>query len=96
VITIVPVSNLLHDNSRANTADAVEDLLRRWRWEILEHPPYSPDMNPDDYDSFAIMKEPLRGTRYNSREEIIRAVGQSLLDINRSGHADGVRHLRQI
>jgi hypothetical protein len=42
------------------------------------------------------MKKPLRGTRYNTREEIIRAVGQSLLDINRSGLADGVRHFPQI
>jgi hypothetical protein len=36
-----------------------------------------------DYDLFAKMKEPLRGTRYNTREEIIGAVGRSLLDINR-------------
>jgi hypothetical protein len=32
----------------------------------------------------------MRGTRYNTREEIIPAVGRSLLDINRSGRADGV------
>ena len=37
-----------------------------------------------DYDLFAKMKEPLRGIRYNTREAIIRAVGRSLLDINRS------------
>jgi hypothetical protein len=30
------------------------------------------------------MKEPLRGTRYNSSEEIICAVGLSKLDINRN------------
>jgi hypothetical protein len=53
-------------------------------------------MSPCDYDLFAKMKEPLRGTRYNTREEIIRGVGQSLLDINRSGRADGVRRLPQI
>jgi hypothetical protein len=60
-----------------------------------EHPPYSPDMGPRDYDLFAKMTEPLRGTRYNTRE-MIRAVGRSLLDINRSGRADGVRRLPQI
>jgi hypothetical protein len=32
------------------------------------------DMSPCDYNRFAKMKEPLRGTRYNTREEIIRAV----------------------
>jgi hypothetical protein len=43
------------------------------------------------------MKEPLRGIRYNNtREAIIRAVGRSLLDINRSGRANGVRRLPQI
>ncbi|PNF43542.1 hypothetical protein B7P43_G03933 [Cryptotermes secundus] len=73
-----------------------QQLLPRWRWKILQHPPYSPDMSPCDYDLFAKTKEPLRGTRYNKREEIIRAVGRSLLDINRSGRADDVRRLPQI
>ncbi|KAJ4435811.1 hypothetical protein ANN_18430 [Periplaneta americana] len=35
---------ILHDNAKSHTAAAVKDLLRRWQWEILEHPPYSPDM----------------------------------------------------
>jgi hypothetical protein len=48
------------------------------------------------YDLFGKMKEPLRMTRYNTSEEIIRAVGRSLLDVNRSGRADGVRRLPQI
>jgi transposase len=87
---------VLHDKARAHTADSVKELLRIWRWEILEHPPYSPDMCPCDYDLFAKMKEPLRGTRYNTRDEIIRAVGRSLLDINTSGRADDVRRLPQI
>jgi histone-lysine N-methyltransferase SETMAR len=55
----VPVSIILHDNARAHTADAVEDLLRLCRWETLEHPPYSPDIRPCDYDLFAMMKESL-------------------------------------
>jgi transposase len=100
----VPVSIILHDNTRAHTADAVKDLLRHWRGEILQHPPCSPDMSPRDY-LFSTMKEPLRGTRYNTREEgtryntreeFIRVVRRSLLDINRSGRADGVRRLPQI
>jgi histone-lysine N-methyltransferase SETMAR len=93
----VPLSSIiLRDSARAHTADAVEDLLRRWRWELLEHPPHSPDMSPRDYDLFAKMKEPLRGTRYSTTEEIIHAVGRSLLDINRSGRSDGVPRLPQI
>ncbi|KAJ4437127.1 hypothetical protein ANN_17262 [Periplaneta americana] len=43
---------ILNDNARIHTAAAVKDLLRRWQWEILEHPPYSPDMSPCDYELF--------------------------------------------
>ncbi|KAJ4435479.1 hypothetical protein ANN_18095 [Periplaneta americana] len=44
---------ILHDNARSHTTAAVvKDLLRRWQWEILEHPPYSPDMGPCNYDLF--------------------------------------------
>jgi hypothetical protein len=66
------------------------------RWAILEHPPYSPNVSECDYDLFADIKEPLRGTRYSTREEIIRALERSLLDMNRGGRADGVRRLKQI
>jgi hypothetical protein len=56
----------------------------------LERPPYSPDISPCNYDVFAKMKDPLWGTR-NIREDIIRAVGRSLLDINKSGCPEDVQ-----
>ena len=65
-------------------------LIRRWNWEILEHPPYSSDMSPCDYDLFAKVKEPLRGTRYNTRIELIRGIGRSIQNINKDRRADGV------
>ncbi|KAJ4443292.1 hypothetical protein ANN_04960 [Periplaneta americana] len=74
---------ILHDNARSHTAAAVKDLLRRWQWEILEHPPYSPDKSPCDYDLFAKVKELLRGTQYNTRDELIRAIGRSIWNIKK-------------
>jgi transposase len=70
----VPVPIILHDNARAHTCNAVTDLIHCWRYEILEHSPYSPDMSLFDYDLFAKIKEPMRGTHYNTRE-IAHAVG---------------------
>ncbi|KAJ4442473.1 hypothetical protein ANN_04059 [Periplaneta americana] len=87
---------ILHDNARSHTAAAVKDLLHRWLWEILEHPPYSPDMSPCDYDLFTKVKEPLQGTRYNTRGELIRAIGRSIRNISKDGRADGVRRLPNI
>ena len=86
---------ILHDNARSYTA-AVMDLLRRWKWEILEQPPHSPDIGPCDYDLFAKVKKPLRGTRYNPRYALIRAIGRSIRSINKDGCADAVRRLPNI
>jgi hypothetical protein len=48
----------------------------------LKHPPYSPDMSPYVDDAF---------TKTNNHcEEIIGAVGRSLLDMKRSGRAGSV------
>ena len=80
----------------SHTDAAVTDLLRLWLWEILEHPPYLPDMSPHDYDLFAKVKESLRGTRYNTRDEFICAIWQSLRNINKDGRAEGVRRLPNI
>ncbi|KAJ4432043.1 hypothetical protein ANN_20657 [Periplaneta americana] len=87
---------ILHDNAKSHTAAAVKDLLRRWQWEVLEHPAYSSDMSPCDYDLFAKVKEPLRGTRCNTRDELICAIEQSIRNINKHGRADDVRRLPNI
>ena len=76
---------ILRDNVRSHAAAAVMDLLRRWKWEILEHPLHLADMSPSDYDPFAKVKEPMRGTRYNSRDEHIRDIGRSIPNINKNG-----------
>ncbi|KAJ4434123.1 hypothetical protein ANN_16443 [Periplaneta americana] len=52
--------------------------------------------DPCNYDLFTKVKEPLRGTRYNTRDELIRALGWSIRNINKDGPADGVRRLPNI
>ena len=65
---VVQNSIILHDNAKSHTAGAVTDILRHWHWEIVEHPPYSPDMSPCDYDLFTKMKEPLWGPSTTTQE----------------------------
>ena len=64
--------------------------------EILEHPPYSPDMSTCDYNLFPKVKEPLRGTLNNTRDELIRAIGRSIRNTKKDGRADGVLRLTNI
>jgi hypothetical protein len=33
------------------------NLLERWGWEILEHPPYSPDLAPSEFHLFPNVKK---------------------------------------
>ena len=40
---------ILHDNARPHVANVVNQLLARWQWEVLYHPPYSQDINPCDF-----------------------------------------------
>ena len=54
----------LHDTATPHKAICVRDLLRRWRWEVLDHSPYSQDLSPWDYDLIPKLKAPLRGTDF--------------------------------
>ena len=53
-------------------------------------------MSPCDYDLSAKVKESLRRARYNTRDELIRAIGRPIRNINKSGRADGERRLPSI
>lgn len=35
---------LLHDNARPHVAGVVKTQLAKFKWETLQHPPYSPDL----------------------------------------------------
>ncbi|KAK3787443.1 hypothetical protein RRG08_025710 [Elysia crispata] len=62
-----------HDNAPVHTARAVTDVLAGYKWELLEHPRYSPDLAPCDFHLFPKMKEHLRGQRFETEEDIIQA-----------------------
>ena len=90
---------ILPNNARSHTAVAVPDLLCRWQCEIQERSIYSPNISLCDYDLFTKVKEPLRGTWYNTIDELICAIGRSIWsiqNIKKDGCADGVRCLPNI
>ena len=72
---------ILRDNATPHKAICVRDLLRRWRWEVLEHLPYSPNLSPCDYDLIPKLKAPLRGQRFRTRGDI--AICSSTLDYDK-------------
>ena len=45
--------------------------LNELSFELLPHPPYSPDLTPRDYWLFADLKTMLQGKRFSPNEEVI-------------------------
>ena len=71
---------LLHDNARPLTVVHTVDTLRALKFEVLEHPPYSPDLAPSAFHLFGPMKEHCRGQKFAYDNEVMEAV-QSWLKV---------------
>ena len=65
---------LLHDNAPANKSAMIQEYLKESRLDVLDHPPYSPDMSPCDFWLFPRLKEMLAWRRFESRCGIGSAV----------------------
>lgn len=61
---------LQHDNAPSHTARSVKDTLKTLNWEILSHPPYSPDLAPSDFHLFASMGHSLAEQHFVNFEEV--------------------------
>jgi histone-lysine N-methyltransferase SETMAR len=65
---------LLHDNARPQTAARTNDLIKRFNWEIFDHPSYSPELAPNDYHLFSKMKVCLATQHFHSKEKLMDGV----------------------
>ncbi|GFY35086.1 histone-lysine N-methyltransferase SETMAR [Trichonephila clavipes] len=61
---------LLHDNARPHTALVTKAILKQFKWEVLDHPPYSPDLAPSDFHLFRYLKSHLGGKSFHDDDEI--------------------------
>lgn len=60
-----------HDNAPAHSSGIVAAKLHELRYELLPHPPYSPDLAPCDFFVFPNIKTWLAGKKFSSNEEVI-------------------------
>ncbi|GBP04373.1 Mariner Mos1 transposase [Eumeta japonica] len=60
---------LLHDNARPHVAKSVKTYLEMLQWDVLPHPPYSPDIALSDFHLFCSMAHGLADQRFHSYEE---------------------------
>jgi hypothetical protein len=63
--------------------------LRDLHYELLEQPPYSPDLAPSDFFLFPKLKLFLTGQRFSSNQEATAAVEGYFADLTKNHYRDG-------
>ena len=63
-------------------------------YELLPHPPYSPDMAPSDYYLFPNLKRWLQGKRFHSNEEVILETEDYFAEFDKSYYSKGIKMLK--
>ena len=69
---------LLHDNARPHAARQTQELLKKFGWTVMPHPPYSPDLAPSDYHLFPKLKDHEGGKRFKSDDAVQTEVARLL------------------
>jgi histone-lysine N-methyltransferase SETMAR len=59
-----------HDSARPRTAQASQERIQELQCELLEHPPYSPDLALSDFHLFGPQKNHLCGKRFADDEDV--------------------------
>lgn len=65
---------LLQDNARIHTAAEVRAILDKNKFELLPHPPYSPDIAPSDYHLFANLKNHLSDKKFATQADLMEGL----------------------
>ncbi|PNF29706.1 hypothetical protein B7P43_G13075, partial [Cryptotermes secundus] len=82
-----------HDNARPHAARQTVAQLQQFGWNIITHPPYSPDLAPSDYHLFPKLKEHLSGKRFNNDDEVKAEVRSFLNSMEVNWYDMGIQKL---
>ncbi|XKL64887.1 hypothetical protein PGB90_004973 [Kerria lacca] len=64
----------IHDNARPHSARRTQEKLAKFKWDIFEHPAYSPDLAASNFHLFPVKKTAFGGIRFDTTSEITEAV----------------------
>jgi transposase len=84
---------ILMDNARPHFHRVVKDYMERHDWELMDHPPYSPDMNPCDFDAIHRIKQGLKGVVFPSPAMLVSAYNSRILALNEINNFIGIYNL---
>lgn len=83
------------DNAPCHKSKKTMDKINELGFELLPHPPYSPDLAPSDYYLFSQLKKMLRGKRFRSDEEVIAESESYFEGLDASAYKTGIEKLEK-
>ncbi|MEZ0498464.1 IS630 transposase-related protein [Sphingomonas sp. IW22] len=84
---------LLHDNARPHIAKQTMDKLKSLNYEIMKHPPYSPDLSPTDFHLFKHLQNYLNGKRFENEGVLKKEFEQFLASRSTEFYRIGMENL---
>ena len=79
------------DNAPSHTSVVAMAKIHELRFELLDHPPYSPDLAPSDFFLFPKLKTALERQRFSSNEEAMTFVNNYFAQKNAKYYLDGLQ-----
>lgn len=84
---------LQHDGARAHIGPPVKNAIEKLGWEVLAHPPYSPDLAPSDYHLFRSMQHSLAGKQFTKLEDAKKWIDDWIASKPKKFFYDGIHSL---
>jgi len=83
----------LQDNAKPHTAKISREKISELGWDLLPHPPYSPDISPTDYHLFLALDNFMRNKQFKTQVEVTNAVRQFFESKSVDFYRNGIQKL---
>ncbi|GFX78367.1 histone-lysine N-methyltransferase SETMAR [Trichonephila clavipes] len=70
-----------------------QELIKSFPWKVLDHAPYSPDLDASDFHFFRYLKHSIGGKRFRDNEEVEAVVNSWLSDQATDFFEEGFKNL---